>query len=436
MSLKFPLVLAVAVACFGCESVEATRIWVVNIDRAPAPPPEKGPPISRTASRDRRLLPGQIGGIFGAYVLAVVIIGAALLIVGRRLRRSAQTSSSTLDVEMVKPVVSKAFDPSPISPDAKRKMWPSPKVSMKDFTWPSPKKERAPSTQGSIVTFDEQVIEDDKAHRQREMERLYAAVMEQDATQPPVTFDPTKQPTAEKQSSDHSSPTKPQPPRMKNLSPRPSALKLGRPGSPLSNQPRSPLGNQPKSPLSKHSRASSITSFASKRRGIRGIQISSPVASPKYSQYGEGSDEEPLTPRFYEPGPAPSPPERSPSLEEEDLDDDVEKPMPRISPRRKQSAPSTTTLPLRSPTGTGSKPIPRVTKTTILERPAERDLGMRTGVPMTPYSPYMPFTPITPVTPRLISRQERKQKQKEEGKRVAFAEDKVKEDGELWASGY
>ncbi|KAI9717155.1 MAG: hypothetical protein M1812_004903 [Candelaria pacifica] len=436
MSFKSPLALAFAVVCFGSETVAASTIWVVDIDRAPAPPPEKGPPLSRGASRDRGLLPGQIGGIFGAYILAVIIIGAALLIVGRRLRRSAQTSPSTLDVEMVKPVIPKAFDPSPISPDAKRKMWPSPKVSMKDFTWPSPKKERAPSTQGSVVTFDEQVIEDDKAHRQREMERLYAAVMEQDNIHPPVSFDPSKQPTADKQLPAPPSPAKAQPPRMKTLSPRPSALKIVRPDSPLSNQPRSPLGHQPKSPLSKHSRASSIASFASKRRGIRGIQISNPIASPKYSQYGEGSDEEPLTPRFYEPGPAPSPPERSPSLEEEDLNDDIEKPMPRPSPQRKQSAPSTTTLPLRSPTGMGGRPVPRVTKTTILERPAERDLGMRTGVPMTPYSPYMPFTPITPVTPRLVSRQERKQKEKEEGKRVAFAEDKVKEEGELWASGY
>ncbi len=430
MSFKSSLTLAFAVVCSGSRTVAASSIWVVEIDRAPAPPPEEGPPISRTASRDRGLLPGQIGGIFGAYVLAVIVIGAALLVVGRRLRRSAQTSPSTLDVEMVKPALPKAFDPSPISPDVKRKMWPSPKASMKDFTWPSPKKERAPSTQGSVITFDEQVIEGDKAHRQREMERLYAAVMEQDATQPPVTFDPMKQSTAP------SSPIKAQPPHMKTLSPRPSALKIGRPSSPLSNQPRSPLGNQPKSPLSKHSRASSITSFASKRRGIRGIQISSPMASPKYSQYGQGSDEEPLTPRFYEPGPPPSPPERSPSLEEENLEAAVEKPMPRPSPQRKQSAPITTTLPLRSPTGMSDKAIPRITKTTILERPVERDLGMRTGVPMTPYSPYMPFTPITPVTPRLVSRQERKQKEKEEGKRVAFAEDKVKEEGELWSSGY
>ena len=45
--------------------------------------------------------------------------------------------------------------------------------------------------------------------------------------------------------------------------------------------------------------------------------------------------------------------------------------------------------------------------------------GLRTpatGVPMTPYSPYMPYTPITPVTPHLVTRKERKLREKEQKK--------------------
>ena len=60
-----------------------------------------------------------------------------------------------------------------------------------------------------------------------------------------------------------------------------------------------------------------------------------------------------------------------------------------------------------------------------------------TGVPQTPYSPYMPFTPLTPLTPsRLVGRQERKRREKEEGRRVVAREDQVLEEGELWGDAY
>ncbi|KAF2153207.1 hypothetical protein K461DRAFT_278019 [Myriangium duriaei CBS 260.36] len=72
-----------------------------------------------------------------------------------------------------------------------------------------------------------------------------------------------------------------------------------------------------------------------------------------------------------------------------------------------------------------------VTKTTYLER-RNQFLGPRTGV-ATPYSPYMPFTPLTPVTPRLISRQERRQIEREKGRRVLAEGDQVIDENEMWA---
>ena len=61
----------------------------------------------------------------------------------------------------------------------------------------------------------------------------------------------------------------------------------------------------------------------------------------------------------------------------------------------------------------------------------------QTGVPQTPYSPYMPFTPLTPMTPsRLVTKQERKRREKEEGRRVVTIEDAVIEEGEMWGDGY
>ena len=67
--------------------------------------------------------------------------------------------------------------------------------------------------------------------------------------------------------------------------------------------------------------------------------------------------------------------------------------------------------------------------------------GMRTGGlgpmhtpgPQTPYSPYMPFSPVTPVTPHLVGKAERKQRHKEEARRMATAEeDGVQDDEEMW----
>lgn len=60
------------------------------------------------------------------------------------------------------------------------------------------------------------------------------------------------------------------------------------------------------------------------------------------------------------------------------------------------------------------------------------------AMPQTPYSPfYMPQTPLTPLTPsRLVSRAERKRREKEEGRRVLTADDAVQEEGDMWGDGY
>ncbi|KAI9814639.1 MAG: hypothetical protein M1827_003195 [Pycnora praestabilis] len=421
---------------FSSTSSALPSIWHVSIDNGPAPSPEDGAPLSRNASRDKSLLPAQIGGIFGAYVLVLLIVGIALLVMGRRLRRSAQTSPSTLGLEMVKPAIPSSFDPSPISPqDLKTAAtWPSPIKFTNNFSRPSLHKHKLSSTQGSIISFDSKVIEDDKAQRQQEMERLYAAVMEQDAAQSTVIYD-----AKQEQILPTPTPSPPRlrvapPPRTLTITTRPSALKLSGPGSPIGRL------TGPTSPIGRLSRTSSINSHGSKRHGIRNLQISSPLASPvRYSQYASGndSDEEPLSPRFYtDPGPPPPAPLRSPSLDEEDEYDNSPR---RYSPQRSLHSmnASQRNLPLRSHISNGSVSSASKTKTTIIERPVERDMGVRTGgIPITPYSAYMPFTPITPVTPRLVTRYERKQKQREAGRMVAFEEDKVKEEGELWDSGY
>ncbi|MCJ1452976.1 hypothetical protein MMC28_003321 [Mycoblastus sanguinarius] len=498
------------------------NIWHVSIWEAPAPPPGEGPPLSASALRDPSYLPAQIAAIVGAYVFSVLVIGSAILFVGRRLRRAAQESPRSLAMEMMKPVqqdVPKAFDPSPISPSTNNPYGPSPNstIDMKN-NWPSPKKNRdssgwgsitkshkmQPSMQSSVVTFDESVIEDDKERNQKEMERLYAAVLEHDEKKSTSVLNVA----AEQQPQN--------PPELQHLrtskdpSIPPSQLdtkQVARAGT------SSPRKSSRPTPISIHSRNSSRSSFGSfsKKRGVRGLPISPPMGSPELvpdynSMYGEA---EPLSPRVYdEPGPPPpTPPKRRESKSREEKIDNTQlspksarfaepsirtlrasipavpavqtihesssrpelqtrnsdKSVPKrdIIKTKRTPAPlalrtqalvgsssqtnslRTAPLPLRNqhPTNYNSDRPPSTIKATVLERKIpNQNHSLRTpqtGVPMTPYSPYMPFTPLTPMTPsRLVTREERKRREKEEGRRVATVEDAVEEEPDCWGDAY
>ncbi len=519
-SLFFLLVsysLLLQVLFITATTASPTDIWHVSIWEAPAPPPGKGAPLDDHALRDLSYLPAQIASIIGAYVLSVLIIGSAILFVGRRLRRAAQASPGTLSMEMMKPVkldVSKAFDPSPVSPTNNNLYGPSPNstIDMKN-NWPSPQSKSArnsdgwgsiakghrkqPSVVSSVVTFDESVIEDDKERNQKEMERLYAAVMEHDEKKSAsVSYLPDEQGPQNPPELQHLRSTQQPseaPPRLDTISPARPATK-------------SPRASSRPNPLSIHSRNSSRSSLGSfsKKRGIRNLPISPPMGSPELvpgynARYGEA---EPLTPRVYdEPGPPPlTPPQKKASHSRENVMD-----ASRLSPRSAQfpepSIPSMHTsipsipeiqtipetfsrpemqsrssdrsktkrtpaplalrtqalvgsglgssssaqhhplrsapLPLRNqhPTNHNSDRPPSMIKATVLEHKAPNIQSLRTpmtGVPMTPYSPYMPRTPLTPMTPsRLVTRAERKRREKEEGRKVATVDDAVEEEADM-----
>ena len=497
-----------------------TDIWHVSIWEAPAPPPGKGPPLDDHSLRDLSYLPAQIASIIGAYLLSILIIGSAILFVGRRLRRAAQASPGSLSMEMMKPVqhdVPQAFDPSPVSPTNNNLYGPSPNstIDMKN-NWPSPQSKsirnsdgwgsiakghrKQPSVVSSVVTFDESVVADDKERNQKEMERLYAAVAEHDEEKSAsVSYLPNEQQPQSPPELQHlrstPKPSEP-PPRSDTISPSRTATK----------SPRASATSQPLSIHSRNSSRSSLGSF-SKKRGIRGLPISPPMGSPDLvpsynARYGES---EPLTPRFYDdPGPPPpTPPQRKASQPRDNVMDASRLSLrsaqfhessipsvrtPRISipaipgiqtipetasrpeiqsgnsdksKTRRTPAPlalHTQTLggsgsgssssaqhhPLRSaplplrnqhPTNHNSDRPPSMIKATVLERKAPNIQSLRTpmtGVPMTPYSPYMPHTPMTPMTPsRLVTRAERKRREKEEGRKVATIDDAVEEEADM-----
>lgn len=496
-----------------------TSVWHVSIFEGPAPPPEDGPPIAASAVRDLSYLPVQIGSIVGAYILFVIIIAAALLLVGRRLRRAAQSSPRTLAMQMMKPFrtdTPKAFDPSPISPTANnpyslspnstldmKSSWPSPEKSKSSNVWPSIGKshKKQSSMQSSVVTFDESVIEEDKTKNQQEMDRLYAAVMEHDDLKSNSRLD-----LAEKQGPQN-------PPELQHLrsgsTSRQSSSMVPRTDtkSPARTLTTSPQSQTRPSPITIHSRTASRSSLGSfsKKRSVRDLPISPPMGSPDLGSENVGiyGESEPLSPRFYKPGPPPpTPPTRQPaSIPEDEFDasrpsprrvdfpdfnraprtsiptfqasevpirpqmqpskSDIDIPLRELSKQKRTPAPlalrtnstsspaPTTQHPLRSaplplrnlrPTGYNSDRPPSTIKATVLERkvPDQRvPYTPRTGVPSTPYSPYMPFTPLTPMTPsRLVTKQERKRREKEEGRRVATIDDAVEEEADMWGNGY
>lgn len=499
-------------------SASPINIWHVSIFEGPAPSPEDGPPLSASSLRDPSYLPIQIGSIVAAYIFFVIVIGLALLLVGRRLRRAAQASPRTLAMEIMRPFQSdspKSYDPSPItlatnnpygpSPNSTIDMkgsWPSPDKSRTTHNWPSFGKShhKQTSMQSSVVTFDESVIEEDKSKNQQEMDRLYAAVMEHDEQRSTSKLDltaknlPQDPPELQHLRSDSGA--------VQQVSSLPSRLDTKSPTRMVTASSRKQTRPSPITTVSRASSRSSIGSFG-KKRGIRNLPISPPMGSPDLvsehmSFYGES---EPLSPRLYEPGPPPP----TPPMRQHDSIPEDENHTSRLSPRRagfpdfhrtpRTAAPTTQTfaeapsrpqlqtgnsdsyiplrdltkqkrtptplalktgttantstqqLPLRSaplplrnpnPSGVTSTRPPSTIKATVLERSVPDHLrGPRTGVPSTPYSPYMPFTPLTPMTPsRLVTKQERKKREKEEGRRVATVEDAVIEESEMWGDGY
>ncbi|CEJ54149.1 hypothetical protein PMG11_00471 [Penicillium brasilianum] len=378
---------------------------------------ENRPPL------DKSLLGIQIGSIAGAYLAFVATLLALLLFVGRRIRRTVQSSNYSLQMEMLQPVKqSLSMDPSPISPITQNP--PSPTAGGFTSSWGSIPRGSRPSqtsVNGSMVTIDESVVASDRQKAQDQMEMLYAAVMEHDAQKASGV----------------------------NISARGADSQANSPDSQYTNpftdrhasQPLEPSYREPlKSPKSNGSRLTKLFSsksssnpdggkLRSPRFPLRKLGISSPLASPDLtSSRSYGQDQAPLSPRFYNPGPPPTAPRTGPPAAQ------IMAP-----PGRARAPPAPlnlstagqppSNLPFRDAYPLQSAPA---TKTTILERPTKNRNGPVTGMP-TPYSAYMPFTPVTPFTPgRMVTKRERRREERENGLRVLNEDDLVKDDNDVW----
>ncbi|KAF1952482.1 hypothetical protein CC80DRAFT_386183, partial [Byssothecium circinans] len=442
--------------------------------RHSAPPPEEGPPAAANASRNKNILPYQITGLVGGYVVTVLFWGILLLTVGRRMRRRTENSPKTLELELVtkRPEAIKiGTDPDVIGRNSsiRSPVPPSPASARSATSWfkrnfrkekvESPTVEEHSPVVHSPTSFDQSVLDADRARAQEEMERLYAAVMDHDRKKSlsqisnasgasPTT---SRRPSAintQQNGASHSNPSSP----ARAIYP-PTYHQNGPPTAPLPSSSHayphrrpSYRDNQepasPRSVLSKKSHLSTTSTTSKHRFNLKHLRISNPIPQ-KYPHDRDAEARTPLSPRFYNPGAPPSPPtmQNSPTtpgtIEEAYEQLDAVQPLPRPAPQRTISVsssnaptPTTTTQPQhasRSATSSNTnlplrgyaEPLKSPDlRTTVLDRRRDH-LGMttpRTGVPFTPYSPYMPFTPITPVTPHLMTKKERKKAKKYEGR--------------------
>ncbi len=293
----FSTLILVQLLHFGIVQALPDSPFRISILLDPAPPPDKGPPLSAAALRDRSKLKFEIIGIILSYIIFASGLLILLFTVGRRLRRGTQSSNTSLDVEMVKPSVNQAalgVDPSPVSTT---KHWQSP-VDSDVKPWTSPTGNHYyHQSQTSVSTFDEKVIENDKARNQNEMERLYAAVMAHDVQK--------TQPSSKSEVNENSpvkSPSK-YPPEFQHLRTSSGATQPFNPQEISPTEPKSPTLSRASSRLTKasplsifqssHSRASSAASQKQRPRriSIRDTPISPPMGSPDLVQSVAYNDE-------------------------------------------------------------------------------------------------------------------------------------------------
>jgi hypothetical protein len=427
----------------------------------PAPLPEDGPPASFHASRNKNLLPAQICGVVGGYVLTVLIWGILLLTVGRRMKRKTQTSPKTLELELVH---ARSGGQQIASPSSARSATSWFKKGFKSKSDPTDSAISSPQSPvlASPTSFDQKVLDADRDRAQAEMERLYAAVMDHDrkkaysqiSNEQTELNDRSRRPSAistTRESGNYSNPNSP----VRAI--YPPHYHSGAPSAPLPrDRVRDQQPSSPRSILSKKSHMSSNSTTSSKHRfNLKNLRISGPVQ--KYpGEHPQDEARTPLSPRFYNPGAPPSPPtqQNSPITPRDELEyeqmDEVQ-PLPRPAPQRLGSHPtiqiqppnngprsansSNQSLPLRVFAEPLKSPDLR---TTVLDRRLDK-LSLttpKTGVPYTPYSPYMPFTPLTPVTPHLVTKKERKAINKMTGRKMKDTDDLVADPKDMFGDAY
>jgi hypothetical protein len=426
--LLLPLTVALSLL-YTFTHAHPHSIWHISIDEGPAPPPDEGPPLSAHALRDKGKLPYEILGIFGAYLFWVAVSAVLILIVRRQQWRRQNISKRTFDQETLKSTTQVKEVPMNTGSDPT-----SPKPGARLTAWISPGKgHNHQASQTSISTVDERVVEADRAKNMDDMAALFAAALQQDEEKAQLARDhpPLMSPTQ-------------QPPELQDEQSvaQPSSQSI--PTTPVEDDYQTMVASQASSRKAKSSplsflssRASSANSNKSRpsRISFRGQPISRPIDSPGLTDSSVRTDEAPLTPRIYYPGPAPpTPVQKSAAAQAREAErGNFQRPQPpaALSLRSTAVTNSTDSLPFRQVYPESMKSAP-ATKTTFLEkRESVLHPAPMTGVSYVPYSPYEPYTPVTPISPQLATKQEVKRNKKKYGV-VLTPDDVVPSDEDMW----
>lgn len=143
----------------------------------PSPAPGYIPPLSKDASDDVSLLSAQICAILGAYIAFVILLGMGLQLYGKRLRYAAQNRSNYDGAETVKSSSAVRWQLPASSRGHRHWQWPTAMLSTQSTH------DRSKAKGSAVARFpcvDEQIVENDKRKRQRELEHLYDAVLSHD----------------------------------------------------------------------------------------------------------------------------------------------------------------------------------------------------------------------------------------------------------------
>lgn len=412
------------------------NIWAIHIDNSPVPPPDQVPPAAQHAIRDPAYLKYQIAAIAGAYGLWLIFALVAIVCVGNRLRRKAQTSNGTLRMEILKPTGGVTV--REIAPPVKSPKSPS-KFSFKSWG----KSHKSSESQTTLNTVDDRVISDDRARNLDEMTMLYAAVMAHD--------DEKARSSGSSPITNANSPITPRTPRSPEYPPEYQHLRQAQNQALMNPMAPTPTSNDfvvPDMPSSRtkamKSPVSSVFSTATHnstdpRRAqtgsvtVRGQPISGPVGSADLNHSAAAMSQMSLAERVYTPGPPPPTPGKNAATTIQSREIKTRAPPPSALPLASETSNnSQSSLPFRQFYGETLKSAP-ATKTTFLDRSTSKFNGPMTGIPSTPYTPYQPNTPLTPLTPRrLMTREELKKNKKQYAMKVVVESDMVQTDDDVW----
>ena len=243
-------------------------------------------PLSATASRDRSYLPIQIGGILGAYAVSLVLVAITLLALRKKRREKIHAANNEIDfldepkfAQYPLTTLSHTVKDDPVTSIEEYQ-----KPVVPNFSYPSPTKTEFSippfnptstvrssthssfSAPGTSPLVDQSVVIADQIMAQAQLEEMYRHVMEhEDAKQRGVALDPPTYGVSSQRGSVSE----------KSIKSTSSKKERSKPASLNLNNSNVEVKKGPKTP-------SFFSALKSpKRKGPKGISISSPIMTPK-----------------------------------------------------------------------------------------------------------------------------------------------------------